>query len=256
MAFENLHRWPLHHLWAIFSTLSPLQWSLFTFTRNFLYSNSLPLVLFFTEHHWEYPAPLDPSSLLPSGIFLHMDKISLSPLLPMLNSPSALSHSLYNRYSKHLTIFVAHCCTHFSKCFSCTGECRNGYSAPDVSYQGWIETKDNFAQPADYTSLAAVFYLCCKAVLLADGQFGAHQDPHVLYAKLLHSWWIPSLYWSLGLFLLNHQDFAFSLVDLHQVSTGPFLQPVKVLVYQPPCHYFFIIYILAESSLCPITQMI
>lgn len=55
-------------------------------------------------------------------VFIHMHKIPLSLLFTRLNSPRTLSHSLYNRCSKSLTIFVAHCRTHCSKCLSCTGE--------------------------------------------------------------------------------------------------------------------------------------
>ena len=115
----------------------------------------------------------------------------MSLLFCRLNSPSAFSCSLYNRRSKPLTIFVAHCWTHSSNCSSCTGKSRTGHSIPDVSHHGSVE-KDNLPQPAGYASLAAVSSFCWKGTLLAHGKLHVHQDPHVFLQTCFPAGWSPA----------------------------------------------------------------
>lgn len=57
------------------------------------------------------------------------------------------------------------------------------------------------------------------------------------------------------------QDFAFSLVELHEVPISPYLQPVNVPLEDSTTlwcisHYFLICVKLAEGMLCPIIQII
>lgn len=254
IGLEYLHVWPLRSLCATFSILLPLQWGLFfMFTKNILYFSLCFLRFLLSVGTTE--KSLNPSSLLPSAIYTHgQDPLKL--LFSRLNSPRGLSGCLYNRCSKPLTIFIAHCWAHSSECFSCTGESRAGHSITDMFHQ------ENLLQHAGYTSLVAVGCLCCKGTLLIHGQFCVHENLQVLFAKPPLSWLVPGLYWCLGLFFFNHQDFAFLLVDLHKVSVGPFLQPVEVPLngnttfwYINHSYCFCIIYILAEGSLCSIIQM-
>lgn len=57
------------------------------------------------------------------------------------------------------------------------------------------------------------------------------------------------------------QDFAFSLVELHEVPISPYLQPVNVPLEDSTTlwcisHYFLVCVKLAEGTLCPIIQII
>lgn len=161
----------------------------FMFTKNFLYFSLCFLCLLFSVGTTE--KSLNPSSLLPSAIYTYGQDL-LKLLFSRLNSPRGLSGCLYNRCSKPLTIFIAHCWAHSSKWFSGTGESRAGHSITDVFHQ------ENLPQHAGYTSLVAVGCLCCKVTLLIHGQFCVHQNLQVLSAKPPPRWLVPGPYWCLG----------------------------------------------------------
>ncbi|GAB0193852.1 mitochondrial enolase superfamily member 1 [Grus japonensis] len=105
--------------------------------------------------------------------------------------------------------------------------------------------------------------LCHRDTLLAHVQLAIHQDPQILCSKVAfqlvshHHVLMP------GVVPPQVQDFAFVLVELHEVPVGSFLQPLEVALDGSMILWFIndtcqccVISKIAEGALCPIVQII
>ncbi|KAK4831361.1 hypothetical protein QYF61_017492 [Mycteria americana] len=73
-----------------------------------------------------------------------------------------------------------------------------------------------------------VGFLGCKCTLLARVQFFIHQCPQILPCRTALNPFFPQSVLILGIALIQVQDLALGLVELHEVHMGPLLKPVKV----------------------------
>lgn len=72
-----------------------------------------------------------------------------------------------------------------------------------------------------------VFDLCCKGALLANGQLN-HQDLQGLFCQAAFHLVLPTPFVPVHDFIpLQVEGLAFHFVELHKISVGPFLKPLK-----------------------------
>ncbi|KAK4831140.1 hypothetical protein QYF61_015443 [Mycteria americana] len=100
------------------------------------------------------------------------------------------------------------------------------------SHKSEVERENHLPRPAGHTSFDAaqdtVGFLGCKGTLSGHVELLINQYPQVLLLRAALNPFSAQPVFVLGIAPTHVQDFAFGLVELHEVRTGPALKPVKV----------------------------
>ena len=133
------------------------------------------------------------------------------------------------------------------------------------SHENRVEGENPLPRPAGHISPDAaqdtVGFLGCERTLLAHSQFSIHQQRQVLLRAILNPL-ISQPVFVLGIAPTHVQDLALGLVELHEVCTGPPLQPIQVPLDAMPSlqrvnctTHLGVISTLAEGALDPTVQI-
>jgi len=214
-----------------------------------------------------YPLPSTcPSSPFLLQVLIHIVKIPLSLFLSRLNTPRTCSLSSYDRCFSPFSIFVTFTAlTSVRPCLSFTGEprtaCRTHMCLNMANHRG------------QSTSVHMLAKLSCSPRChwhsLSQGRIAGSwltYCPPELSTSSLQSYspvcW-PQQVLVHGAILCQVHSLAFFFVELHEISCGPFLQPVQVpltgstfIWFISHFSHFCIICRRAVDALCPIFLVI